>query len=160
MKLTLTKSGKDLRVVSAQLRRAGDGRVKKQFARNLRAAAAPMVPLVRASIAAIPAKGPASTGLRQRMQRATRLSVKTVGRSASVSVMVDPKKMPDGQKSLPQYMEGAEGHARWRHPVFGDPDKWVQQPSHPYFFRVVNRLGGMSRVAVAKVIADITRDLS
>lgn len=160
MKAGLQTSGTDLRTVAKKLRKAGDGRLKKRFRTELRACVAPMVPAVRASIAAIPVHGTASSGLRQRMQRATRLSVKTTGRSAGVAILVDPKRMPDGEKALPQYMEGAEGHARWRHPVFGDPDKWVQQQSHAYFFPVVRKLGVTSRVAVDKVIADINRQLS
>lgn len=160
MKAGLITSGTDLRTVSAKLRRAGDGRLKKKFRTELRACVAPMVPAVRASIAAIPVKGPDSSGLRTRMQRATRLSVKTTGRSAGVAILVDPKRMPDGQKALPQYMEGAEGHTRWRHPVFGDPDAWVTQEPHAYFFPIVRRLGVTSRIAVDKVIADINRQLS
>lgn len=160
MSLTFRATGTDLRVVSAKLRKAGaDKAVRRSFSRNLRATAAPMVPAVRASIAAIPVKGPKSTGLRGRLQKATRIKVRTVGKSASVQILVDPAKMPDGQKALPQYMEGTEGHTRWRHPVYGH-DVWVTQPSHPYFFRVVRKLGLASRLAVAKVVRDVTREIT
>lgn len=159
----LRASGTDLRVVSAKLRKAGaDKSVRRAFSRNLRAAAAPMVPAVRASIASIPVKGPKSTGLRQRMQKATRLKVRTVGKTASVQILVDPKRMPDGEKSLPQYMEGTEGHTRWRHPVYGPRGStpYVTQPPEPYFFRTVRPLGITSRIAVAKVVRDVTREIT
>jgi hypothetical protein len=160
MSLTLKATGTDLRIVSAKLRKAGATKaVRRSFSRNLRATAAPMVPAVRASIAAIPVKGPKSTGLRKRLQKATRLKVRTTGRSASVAILVDPKKMPDGQKALPQYMEGAEGHTRWRHPVYGH-DVWVTQPPSPYFFKTVRPLGVASRIAAAKVVLDITREIT
>jgi hypothetical protein len=164
MSLLFKASGTDLRVVSAKLRKAGaDKAVRRQFSRNLRAAAAPMVPAVRASIAAIPVKeGGRSSGLRKRMQKATRLKVRTVGKSASVQILVDPKKMPDGQKALPQYMEGAEGHTRWRHPVFAPhgTEPIIQQPPKPYFFKTVRRLGVTSRLAAAKVVRDITKEIT
>lgn len=149
-------TGTDLRKVSRELRRMNDAELKKRFRSELRKAAAPMVPAVRASIAAIPAKGPRSTGLRQRLQRATRLSVKTVGRGASVQVLVDSKRMPDGEKALPKDMEGLQ---RWRHPTFGH-EPWKTQEPHPYFFRVVRPLGASSRVAVGRVVSSISRDIT
>lgn len=158
MSLSLRTSGKDLRVLSAELRRQGDREIKRKMSRQLRASAAPMVPAVRASIAAIPVKGTSgSTGLRQRLQKATRLKVRTTGREAQVTILVDPKRMPPGQMALPQAMEGLK---RWRHPVFGDRAVWVTQEPHAYFFRVVRPLGIASRVAVAKVIRDITREIT
>ena len=152
--------GKDLARISRELRHMDEREVLRRFRRELRATAAPMVPAVRASIAAIPVKGTGgSTGLRRRLQRAARLIVRTSGRSAMVRVLVDPKRMPDGQKALPQYMEGAGGHTRWRHPVFGR-DPWVQQPSHAYFFPVVRRLGPASRVAASRAVRSVTKDIT
>lgn len=151
--------GKDLRRISLELRRMDDREVLKRFRRELRATAAPLVPAVRASIAAIPVKGPKSTGLRKRLQKATQLQMKTVGRQAGIRILVNPAKMPSGQKALPQYMEGAEGHTRWRHPVYGH-DVWVTQEPHPYFFKVVRKLGPASRVAVNRVVNGITRDIT
>lgn len=141
--------------------------IKKRFRKELRAAAAPLVPAVRASIRSIPSKrGYSPDGLRGRMVKATRLEVKTVGKSAGVAIRVDGRKMPSGQKRLPPLMEG-EGvqrgrrvDTRWRHPVFGNRNVWVQQDSHPYFFPVVRMAGLASRRAVNKVLDGITRDIS
>jgi hypothetical protein len=153
-------SGTDLRVLSAKLRAAGASRqVRRKLSRGLRSAASPLVPAVRASIAAIPAHGPDHSGLRKRMQKATRLKVRTTGREAQVTILVDPKRMPDGQKALPQYMEGVEGHTRWRHPVWGH-DRWVTQESHPYFFPVVRPAGAAARAEVSKVVAEITHEIT
>lgn len=152
------RHGRDLARISRELRRMNDRELKRRFRRELRAAAAPMVPAVRASIAAIPVKGTSgSTGLRKRLQRATRLAVRTTGRSAMVRILVDPKRLPSGQKALAEEMEGTK---RWRHPVFGDRGVWVTQQSHPYFFRVVRPLGLRSRVAVNRVLDGITRDIT
>lgn len=151
------RGGADLRRVSAELRRMGDGELLRAYRKAIRASAAPMVPAVRASIARIPAKGPGSTGLRRRLSKATRLISRTTGRWAGVRVLVDPKKMPDHEKSLPEMMEGTK---RWRHPVFGDKARWVTQEPHPYFFRVVEPLAARSRVAVAEATAEVTRQIT
>ena len=79
------------------------------------------------------------------------------------AIMVDGRKMPPREGSLPGYMEGTR--PRWRHPVFGPTASrpnppYVQQPAHPYFFRVVRPLGFASRVAVNKVIAKTTREIT
>lgn len=149
--------GKDLARISRELRRMDDRELKKRFRQELRAAAAPLVPAVRASIAAIPVKGTSgSTGLRQRLQKATRLQVRTAGRNAMVRIRVDGARMPSGERSLPEMMEGTK---RWRHPTYGH-EPWKTQDPHPYFFKVVRPLGTTSRVAVNRVVDSITRDIT
>lgn len=164
-------SGKDLKRIGKELRGQDNKAVRKRFRRELRAAAAPMVPAVRASIAAIPVKGTAgSTGLRKRLAKAVTLRVVTVGKNAQVSIRMSPAKMPDGQMALPAAMEGLK---KWRHPVFGEESSyrilvhgnredapWVTQESHPYFYRVVRPLGPAAKVAVNKVVHDIERKIT
>ena len=150
-------TGADLREISRGLRAQDQKEITRQFRREVRAVAAPFVPAVRASIAAIPVKGTSgSTGLRKRLQKATRLKVKTTGHEAQVAVLVDSARMPDGEKALPKDMEGLQ---RWRHPVFGH-EPWKTQEPHPYFFRAVRPLGASSRVAVGRVVAGISRDIT
>ena len=158
MSISVRATGTDLAAVSRKLRRAGDGReVARQFRGELRAAGAPFVPAVRASIAAIPVKGTAgSTGLRGRLSRAVTLRVRTAGKNAQVSILMSTAKMPDGEKGLPAAMEGTK---KWRHPVFGE-DRWVQQPSHPYFFPVMRKAGPAGKIAVNKVVGNITRQIT
>jgi hypothetical protein len=150
-------TGADLAEVSRKLKKAGNGEVTKQFRTELRAVASPLVPAVRASIDAIPVKGTKSTGLRGRLKKAVGLRVRASGRNAQVSILMTPGKMPAGEYSLPAMMEGTK---TWRHPVFGDDDNWVGQPSHPYFFPVVRRLGPAAKVAVNKVVKNITKEIT
>ncbi len=49
--------------------------------------------------------------------------------------MVDGRRMPDRMGRIPQYYEGER--PRWRHPVFGDRETWVDQSPHPSFYRIV-----------------------
>jgi hypothetical protein len=154
------KRGRDLRVIALELRRMGDGKtIRSKFRRELKAAAAPLVPAVRASEAAIPVKGTSgSTGLRKALQRATKLMIRTSGRQAGVRILVDPKRMGDYGANMPAMVEGT---TPWNHPVFGNRDVWVnRQPPKPYFYKVVNRLGPASRVAVTRVVASITREVT
>jgi len=88
-----------------------------------------------------------------------------VGRNAQVSIMVDPAKMPSGEKALPALMEGEavvrgrRRDARWRHPVYG-ADAWVQQPSHPFFYRTVRPLGVAARKGIDRTLSKVTRDIT
>lgn len=156
--IQMRASGKELRQISRELRAQNSKTIVRQFRRELRAAAAPFVPAVRRSIDQIPVKGTSgSTGLRAAMKKATTLSVRTVGKQAQVSISVTGRKMPDEQRRLPSYMEGTR--PRWRHPVYGH-DVYVQQPAHPYFYRVVRPMGAAAKVAVNKVVIDITRKIT
>jgi hypothetical protein len=156
--ISVRASGQDLAEVSRKLRKAGNKGAARQFRTELRAAAAPFVPAVRASIAAIPVKGTSgSTGLRQRLSKAVTLRVRTSGKNAQVSILMSTAKMPSGQRSLPAMMEGTK---RWRHPVFGNEDVWVSQESHPYFFKVVRAGGPAAKAAVNKVVGNITREIT
>lgn len=155
----LRVTGKDLKTIGKELRGQDNKAIRSRFRRELRAAAKPMVPAVRSSIAAIPVKGTSgSTGLRRRLSKAVTLRVKTVGRNAQVSILMSTAKMPDHQKALPAYMEGTK--SPWRHPLFGNDDDWKEQPAHPYFFPVVRKLGPASKVAVNKVVHDIERKIT
>ncbi|HEY9375170.1 hypothetical protein [Streptomyces sp.] len=152
------RTGEDLRRISTALRRMDDKELKKRFRKELRAAATPLVPVVRASIRNIPSsRGFSPDGLRGQMVRATRVEVRTVGRDAGAAIRVDGRKMPDKRRSLPSMVEGKK---RWRHPVYGNRAVWVTQTSRPYFYRVVRPAGAASRRAVNRVLDGITRDIS
>jgi hypothetical protein len=132
--------------------------LKKRFRKELRAAAAPLVPKVRSSIRSIPSnRGYSPDGLRGALAKAVKLEVKTAGRQAGVAIRVDGRKMPSHMKSLPSM---AEGKKRWRHPVFGNREVWVTQTPHPYFYSALRVAGPASRRAVSRVLDGISRDIS
>lgn len=153
------KHGRDLTRISRELRKMDDRELLKRFRKELRAAARPLVPAVRASIRSIPSSRPYTAGgLRGQMSRATGLEVKTTGKQASVIIRVDGRKMPVKAKALQAYMEGTK--PKWRHPVFGHLNTWVQQPAHPYFFNVMRTGGIRARVAVNRVIDQVSKDIT
>lgn len=154
------RHGRDLARVTRELRRMDDKELLKRFRRELRSAARPLVPAVRASIRQIPSKRPyTAAGLRGQMSRATALEVKTTGRQAAIIIRVDGRKMPAGMRSVQSYMEGERPYHRWRHPVFGH-DVWVQQKPNPYFYRVMRMAGPLARRAVNKVMDKVSKDLA
>lgn len=150
--------GNDLRRISRELRRMDSPEIKKRFRKELRAAARPLVPKVRAAIRATPSsRSYSADGLRGLMVKATRLEIKTASREAGVAIRVDGRKMPAHMKSLPAMVEGTK---RWRHPVFGNRENWVDQRKEPYFYRTLRVAGPVSRQAVNRVLAGISRDIS
>lgn len=156
------RHGRDLTRITRELRAMDDRELLKRFRKELRAAAKPLVPAVRASIRQIPSSRPyTANGLRGQMSRATGLQVKTTGRQASVVIRVDGRKMPPKAKAVQSYMEGSK--PRWRHPVYAKPGKanvWVQQPAHPYFYKVMAAGGPRARLAVNRVMDQVSRDIT
>ncbi|MFD1657001.1 hypothetical protein ACFSL4_01805 [Streptomyces caeni] len=161
------RTSRDLTRIARELRQMDDQEIKKRFRRELRAAAQPMVPAVRQAIRQIPSKrGYSASGLRGRLSKAVKLEVKTTGRQAGVRLRVDGRKMPDKQGSLPRLVEG-EGvqrgrrvDTRWRHPVYGNREVWVEQPAKPFFYKSLRSLGPRSRASVNRVLDQISRDIT
>lgn len=154
--------GSDLRKLSKDLRKHADGkRLAKELRTELRKTAKPFVPVVRRAIAALPSKGENArrgrVGLRKRLQKATALRVTTGGRTAGVSIIVNGKRMPDRQGSLPAYMEGTK--PRWRHPHFGDRERWHEQSAHPFFFKAVRPAEDRAVQAAQTVVERIAREI-
>ena len=157
MTIELRRS-RDLQRISRELRGMDSPELKKRFRKELRAAAAPLVPKVRSSIRSIPSnRGYSPDGLRGALAKAVKLEVKTAGRQAGVAIRVDGRKMPSHMKSLPSMVEGKK---RWRHPVFGNREVWVTQEAHPYFYSALRVAGPASRRAVIRVLDGISRDIS
>jgi len=71
---------------------------------------------------------------------------------------VDGRKMPNRSRSVQAYMEGTK--PRWRHPVFGNANVWVQQDPHPYFYKVMAMAGPRARLAVNRVMDQITNEIT
>lgn len=136
-----------------------DKELLKRFRKELRGAARPLVPLVRSSIRSIPSSRPyTAAGLRGRLSKATTLEVKTSGKQAVVAIRVDGRKLPTRSKAVAAYMEGSK--PRWRHPVFGNREAWVQQPPQPYFYKVMRAAGPLARLSVNRVMSQVTRDIT
>jgi len=136
------------------LSREADGKQRvRQLNKELKDAAKPIVPLVRANIMALPSKNQSRIlghkPLRKRLSRAVTVQVR-YGSRAGVFVFMNPRKMPDGEKALPAYFERKTGQPLLRHPVFGNRQAWVTQltPQEGYFTR---SLGGIEQRVTRKI---------
>lgn len=143
-KAFVIKDGGDLKLLNKALRQQADGKqLRKELTSAFRAVLRPIAREVQAAYRAAPSEGhdTASHGrrdqpdLRQLLAKATKVEVRLSGKQAGARIRVDGRRMPDRMKSLPAYWEGEGGPrggaSRWRHPVYGDRDTWVQQPSRP-----------------------------
>lgn len=149
--LTITGS-RQMRDLAVDLARAGDAGkgLSRKLRRNITASTRPIKVEVQQNARAIPARGSASTGLRESLAKATRIKIAASRRNTTVQLIVDGKRMPaqvgdgpnSGQQKLPAYMEGTA--KRWRHPVFGNRGTWVDQKAHPFV-----------KPAVAKHLPDV-----
>jgi hypothetical protein len=164
MQLVLVDSG-DLKAISRKLRHHADGkRLRKELTTELRQAARPLVPKVKAAWRSAPSTrgkaGRRGGSLRAQLARATRAEVRLTGKQAGVRIRTDGRKMPDRMKSLPGYAEGIRRRP-WRHPVYGDRDTWVQQQPFPRFYQAVQPDEAAARrnvnQAIDKVFDEIER---
>ncbi|SDZ55141.1 hypothetical protein SAMN05216215_10973 [Saccharopolyspora shandongensis] len=177
----------DFRKAAAELRAAGDGRLRREMGRNMRAAARPAVNAAQDNVRSL--KAPATgrggggqqrrefamsrtrsrserakrkafegRGLRATIARAVRLQMSTGARSASVRIRTQTRFLPEDQRKLPKYMDDG----RWRHPVFGNRDRWVTQTARPagWFESAMRRHGPRVRDGAAKAVNDIINKLA
>jgi hypothetical protein len=129
-----------IRDFARDCRAVGRRDLSRRMQRRLYTVAKPVKVAVQQRARAIPAASGYHTGLREALARATRISISPAStRVAVVRLMVDGKRMPGNQSSLPAYMEGSDGFRgmHWRHPVFGPhtSSTWVAQASHPFVRR-------------------------
>lgn len=153
-----------LRAVTAEIARAGNAaKIDARMRAQLAATARPFAPRVRAAILNIPSGGGVPykqpPGLRARIARTVQVWANQVGNLVQVGIEINAAKMPDGQKALPLYMDGAK--PRWRHPLFGNFEHWKAQGNapHPYFYENVGPLGPASQKAMERVAEDIARQI-
>jgi hypothetical protein len=134
----------DLKAIGAALKDLADGDLlRKQLTKELREAADPMARKVQAAWKAAPSQGHATSSrarrgqpnLRALLAKATHVEARLTGEEAGARVRTDGRRMPDGMKSLPRYVEGTK--PRWRYPVFGNRNVWVARQPSPRFYQAV-----------------------
>lgn len=178
----------EFRVVAAKLKAAGNGELRRELAKKMRAAAQPVVDAMRQAVMATSSAGvrggggqrrrehtvsrarkptelikrraAEGRGLRATVGRSLRTKVSTGPRSAKVEIRSQTKLMPLGQRKLPGHMNTG----KWRHPVF-DPTRkrpWVTQTVTPpgWFDRPANKGGRKIRNSAADAVNDINRKIA
>lgn len=148
------------------------GYLRKALTKRLRAEMDPTVREVQAAVLAVQSRGvrgnstrrrteiytqrrargrATAHGLRASIARGVRSRVSYTGRQIGAKIFIDSSALPYSQRKLPKYLDG---QGRWRHPVWGNRDRWVGQTGQPYFDTTIRRRIPQIRRAVVEAVND------
>lgn len=153
------------RTLSMELRTRGDPDLKRDLVKAIRREGEPAVRAVQAAWRSVRVSGSSrggrgrpdrSTGLRERVAKATRVQVSQSG----VRIVVD------GRKVDPQYGRGLAWYLNasgkpWRHPVFGrreNPQDWQEQRGQSVFYETLRNHEPRFRRAVGEAMETVARN--
>jgi hypothetical protein len=155
------------RALSRRLREAGRGDLQRKLTRAIRREGQPALNAVRQAWLSIDVESlppndrgghgrpDTSTGLRQRVARATRMSVRQNGIAISVSGTRVDARYP----TLAMYLNGFPRKRPWRHPVFGNRLVWVAQRGREVFYPTLIEYAPRWRKGVVAAIEDTIREI-
>jgi hypothetical protein len=139
--------------LAKRLRQAGRKDLRLELTRAVREAGKPVKDAAKANVLALPAHGPKHTGLRGRVARTVKLSVRTSGGGAGARISAGPAGTDVGR--LARHMN----KGRWRHPVYGH-DVWVTQTMPPgWFDRATEHAAPKARREIADAMRRIRQQI-
>lgn len=118
--------------------------------RNIRAAANIAAEDSRREIRSAPSTGRDSHAMRQGIAKGIRVQVATGTRINGVFIKSTGSGLPAKSRSLARAMDKPS----FRHPVFGNRQKWQPQKGHPYFRTVISRHLITVNRAVERAVGD------
>ena len=144
--------------------------MRRNLRKRIRAAAKPVEADIRAAVMGVSvtsSKGGNappndSTQLRARVAKAvtTRITARGVRIEVS-SRRFKGEGNPKHRMRLPKYLSGElKSYNRWRHPVFGNRENWVEQTGSPYFFVTIHKHRTDFRRAVGDAIRDTLEQIA
>jgi hypothetical protein len=116
-----------LRALGRALRAEEDGKtLRKELVKNLRDALKPAADEAKAAIKSMPSSGARHGGMSLRNEVAKKVAIEVRLGGRSVGAKVKAKKTPGvrGFANAPKRLNRAKG---WRHPFFGDKERWYSQ---------------------------------
>jgi hypothetical protein len=154
-----------LKRLSRDLRGAANGDLRRELRRQIRDAGRPVVADVRAAALRVEVESSKgghvdpdkSTGLRRAVAGATGLSVTANGIRIRVSSARLGKTHPP---KLARYLDASFRYKRWRHPVFGNRDVWVEQTGEPFFFATIRKHTATFRKACLDAMEDVAQKIT
>jgi hypothetical protein len=145
-------SNKDLLAFKRHVGSVDKG-MRRKLNKGLREAVKPTLQHARSAVMRFPSHGTHHTGLR----RAVANSLAITAAGGRVAIQIRHSKLPEGKENLPNRMEGIGGP--WRHPVFGDRETWVTQPSYPWFYPTMRADRPQVEKSINEVIDAIAKEL-
>lgn len=149
------QGAKRLQRLSKNLKEAGRGDLQRELRKEIRQAGQPVVADLRRAVMGVDvtsseggtAPPDTSTGLRARVAKATGLSVTARG----IRFRVSGRRLGNFPGAA-KYLEAVGRYARWRHPVFGNRDRWVEQRGDPWFYPTIRKHAGQFRQACTRAM--------
>lgn len=102
------------------------------------------------------ARARARAGLRRSIAAAIKTDIRDGGRKAGVRIVVDGSKLPADQRTLPRRMNTKKG---WRHPLFGNRERWYGQKGKPWFEPSIRRHVTRVRKTILAAMDEIAAEL-
>lgn len=140
LELSTSNTARDLRALSAQLRKSGDAKtIRKKLNKGLREGTKPALTATKKAALNLPSTGKSRTNLRKNMAAASGTQVRASGRDPGVRVRIARKRL---EKTNQASLAKVTNIGRWRHPVHarpGRPRVWVTQESTPGWFDKANQ---------------------
>lgn len=175
------EGARDLRQLGERIKAAGRDDLRKKMRRNIRDAGKPVVADLRSAVMRVKVTrssdpyqrraqeagvtsrrstsrwGTRSTGLRARTARAIGVSQTRKG----IRIKVSAARFGDYGVTLPRYLdtEASPRWKKWRHPVFGNPEVWVEQRGQPWFFTTFSQHRERFVQAVSDAVDEMIREL-
>jgi hypothetical protein len=185
VQLSSGQAGLEFRALAKKLRRAGATDLRKSLRQKISAAGGPVVDDVKQAVRDLQvtsshgggtgqrrkhnvgrAKASAKTDLakaRKRMERrgaglreTVAAGVRLQTTAKGVKIIATSDRLPESQKSLPRHLDSDKG---WRHPVFGDTNKWVHQRGGPWFAATIKPKAPAFRAACLEAMDEIKDQL-
>lgn len=140
------KGANNLRTMAAALRKADREDLRKGLDRAIRKAAKPTLDAVQEGARNIQTTGyprppsarrrPFTAQLpahktREKIAKAVTADVSTAGEEARVSFRVRDTRLPEVLRGMPRKFDSGD---KWRHPVMGNTEVWVDQRGKSWFF--------------------------
>lgn len=141
------------------LKEAGRGDLQRKLTREIRKQGDPALQAVKVAWLGVDVTsdgdGGKSSGLRQRVSDATRISILGNG----IRIRVEAKRVdPVYGRTLTYYLDGLG--KRWRHPLFGDRERWYQQKGEEVFFKTLTEYETAWRAGVEAAMEATAREIT
>lgn len=158
--LDLSQPERELKELGANLRKIEGGKdLRKELVREIRDAAGPARNEARRAIKAMPSAGTRRGGrsLRSAIAQKVKIEARPTGRYVGARVSVGATESTRGFTQAPRRTNSKS----WRHPVFGNRNKWVSQRGQPdWFDGTMQSNRPRFRNAVTGAIDDFSRKIA
>lgn len=165
-------NGSDLEKLSRRLKAQADGGAQKRYRKAVLESTRPVESQLRAAARSIrvtssrggevrPERGSRKRRAQEPLRARLAAAVGTRPTRKGLRFYVDAEQVdPQYGASLSRYSDGElQKWRRWRHPVFGDEETWVQQTGSPWFFTTIRKSASRVEQAIEDAMDDVARDV-